>query len=112
MEIRFNDCRLWVDGPGVVRFEGTLRLHPRDYEPVWTFLMQVLEEKVDVLTLDLRPLVFVNSSGINALYKLAVELRKRGTPRLVVEAGDGAWQKKSLPNLKRFLPSVELRLAG
>lgn len=109
-EIRDTDYRLWHDeASATVHFEGSIRLRPHDYEPLWSFLVGALDRKPPALTLDFAQLAFLNSSGINAVYKLAVEMRKRGGVKLVVIAGPGAWQKKSLPNLKRFLPDVELR---
>jgi hypothetical protein len=111
-EIRDTDYRVWHDeASATLCFEGSIRLRPHDYEPLWSFIVAALDRRPPALTLDLSKLVFLNSSGINAIYKLAVEMRKRGGVKLVVVAGDGAWQKKSLPNLKRFLPDVELRQA-
>lgn len=113
-EIRDTDYRVWFEAEAnraALRFEGSIRLRPHDYEPLWSFLVAALDGKPETLTLDFRTLTFLNSSGINAVYKLAVEMRKRGGLKLLVLSNDNAWQKKSLPNLKRFLPGTEIQIA-
>jgi hypothetical protein len=62
--------------------------------------------------LHLRELAFLNSSGINTLYKFAIALRKRGGVKLTVLASSEiSWQGKSLPNVKKFLPTAELAIS-
>ncbi len=64
------------------------------------------------MTLDVRALTFLNSSGINVLYKFAIATRKKGDLQLVVHGSKGIpWQGKSLPNLKKFNNNFELVLS-
>lgn len=63
------------------------------------------------ITLDVRALNFLNSSGINVLYKFAIATRKKGDVQLVVRGSKSIpWQGKSLPNLKKFNSNFELVL--
>lgn len=110
MEIKDAGYRVWYEAARkTVWFEGTLRLNSGEFAPISDLLDRVVETGPDQLTLDMRSLRFLNSSGINTLYKFAISLRKRGDIQLVVKsAEDIGWQSKSLPNLKRFLPGVRI----
>ena len=110
MEIKDAGYRVWYDAPQqTVWFEGTLRLSTGEFAPISELLAAVAANDPGRLTLDMRGLKFLNSSGINTLYKFAISLRKRGDIQLVVRsANDIGWQAKSLPNLKRFLPAVQI----
>lgn len=110
MEIKDAGYRVWYESARqTVWFEGTLRLNSGEFAAISDLLDRVVGTAPDQITLDMRRLRFLNSSGINTLYKFAIALRKRGDIQLVVKsAEDVGWQSKSLPNLKRFLPSVKI----
>jgi hypothetical protein len=113
MEIKGGNYRVWYDPSEVtVFFEGILRLSgAQEYQPIEDLLDKVLASDPRVVTLDLRALSFLNSSGINVLYKFAIATRKRGDLQLVVRGSKGVpWQGKSLPNLKKFNNNFELTL--
>jgi hypothetical protein len=74
-------------------------------------LERVLASGKPQLRLRMTELGFLNSSGINMLYKYAIAVRKRGDLELVVNASSSIpWQGKSLPNLKKFLPTIVITL--
>jgi len=111
-----------VKGPGyrvffaaeaaTVHFEGSLRLGTAEYEPIAALLSGVLALRPTAITLRLTELVFLNSSGINTLYKFIIAVRKLGDLAVHVEAASAiTWQGKSLPNLRKFLPSITLTLS-
>jgi anti-anti-sigma factor len=113
MEIKGANYRVWYDPANVVvSFEGILRLSsPEEYQPIEDLLSKVLETNPSRVTHDLRGLTFINSSGINVLYKFASATRKQGELRFVVQASKSvAWQGKALPDLMKFNPNVELTL--
>lgn len=108
-----------IKGPGyrvhfdeatsTVHFEGSLRLGTAEYEPISNLLNVVAERRPATLHLRMTDLVFLNSSGINALYKFAIALRKQGNIAVHVASSSAiAWQSKSLPNLKKFLPAISI----
>jgi hypothetical protein len=69
---RVNGYRVWLrrGDQATVHFEGTLRLGTAEYEPIAALLGGVLEpRKPPAITLRMTELVFLNSSGINTLYK-------------------------------------------
>jgi hypothetical protein len=65
----------------------------------------------EVMTIDLKELGFLNSSGISMLSKFVLGLRKNKTVQLVVlGSNEMPWQGKSLKNLQKFLPSLKLEV--
>jgi hypothetical protein len=110
MEITGPTYRVWVEHGPTVHFEGTLRLRSSDYRPVMTLLLDALATPSAEVTLDLVSLLYLNSSGINTLYKFAIEVRSRGGTDLTVRAGTAAWQRKTIPNIRRFLPGAKVVL--
>lgn len=114
MEIKGGTYRVWYDpNESTVSFEGILRLGgPEEYQPIDTLLERVLEGGPTRITLDMRRLSFLNSSGINVLYKFAIATRKQADVQLSVRASKSmSWQGRSLPNLKRFNPNFELNFS-
>lgn len=105
--------RVWFDAEAAtVHFEGTLRLGTAEYEPIAAMLTEVLAARPSAITLRMTELVFLNSSGINTLYKFIIAVRKLGDLAVHVEASSAiTWQGKSLPNLRKFLPSITLTMS-
>ncbi len=114
MELEFAEkgFRVWYEPESyTVFFEGTLRLNTRQYKPLSEMLQTILRTNPQTITLHLRELSFLNSSGINTLYKFAIALRKQSSVGLIILSSRTiAWQAKSLPNIKRFLPSASLEV--
>ena len=64
------------------------------------------------MTLDLRQLQFLNSSGINALSKFILHVRNQKVSQVLVQGSARfPWQEKSLINLQRLLPTLKLEIA-
>lgn len=103
-QVQYNSSSTTVD------FKGELSLgSPKEYEPITTLLNEVVETSPPLLTLDLRELAFMNSSGISMLSKFVLGLRKRkGTQLVILGSRKVPWQNKSLKNLERLLPGVKL----
>jgi len=95
----------------VVSFEGTLRLGGMgEYAPIVEYLEQAINDS-DKLTLILKKLEFLNSSGIAMLSKFVISARnKEGFELSVIGSNETPWQGKSLNNLKRLMPSLTLNL--
>ncbi len=95
-----------------ITFNGTLRLSgTTDYRTIAEFLDEILDSGVKSLTLDLRELKLLNSSGITMLSKFMIHARQYPDLALVVKGSQSVfWQERSLGNLQRLLPSMELYL--
>lgn len=109
-EIKHNDYRIGFDAEAaLITCSGSLRLRGEDYAPVAELLNEAADAQPPTLTLDLRQLQFLNSSGINTLSKFILRLRQQAVSEVTVK-GSGAfpWQRRSLKNLQRLLPGLRL----
>ncbi len=90
---------------------GSFRLQSSEYEPIMDMLNDIADKKLPKLTLDVRKLQFLNSSGINTLSKFILRVRKNNASQVLVKgANEFPWQKKSLSNLQKLLPGLVLEL--
>ncbi|WP_018231556.1 slr1659 superfamily regulator [Thioalkalivibrio thiocyanodenitrificans] len=92
-----------------VRLIGALRLGGlAEYAPLSQLLEDALDDRTE-LTIDLTELEFLNSSGIATLSKFVISARNRQHCALAIRGSEAiAWQGKSLKNLKRLMPALEL----
>lgn len=109
MEIKTGDYRIWLEHSDI-HFEGTMRLSGAEaYQPIMDLLDGVLVSEPEHVTLDLVDLEFLNSSGINLLARFVIKLRKESSAKISVRGTKRIpWQSKSLPNLEKLHPALEL----
>ena len=109
MEIKTAEYRIWAEGTTIF-YEGSMRLSGTEaYAPIQKMMDQMLESKPARITLDVRNLEFLNSSGINLLAKFTINVRK--TPGTALEVRGSTripWQGKSLQHLKKLHSAVNL----
>jgi hypothetical protein len=113
MEIKTEDYRIYHDKETTtVTCHGSLRLSGmEEYAPIVQLLNDIADEQPSTITLNLRQLEFLNSSGINVLSKFVIKVRQKGTTGMVVLGSNHIpWQGKSLKNLQRLMPSLRLVL--
>ncbi|AFY40078.1 hypothetical protein Lepto7376_3929 [[Leptolyngbya] sp. PCC 7376] len=96
----------------IVVMEGSLRLiGAKEYEPISSFLKEIIQNNSDLMTINLEKLKFLNSSGISTLSKFVIFARKKDDVQMkIVGSQSIPWQKKSLKNLTRLMPSLILEL--
>ena len=114
MEIAGEDYQVIFDEPShTVACQGSFRLGGvQEYAPIVQLLNDAASQSPEKLTLDLRGLQFLNSSGINVLSKFVIVVRQHGTTALVVRGSrEVPWQGKSLVNLQRLMPNLQLEWA-
>lgn len=92
--------------------QGSLRLNgTEEYAPIVQLLNELADQEPPMITLNLRELEFLNSSGINVLSKFVIQVRQKGTIQMVVQGSKAIpWQGKSLKNLQRLMPALQLEL--
>ncbi|CAN1209835.1 STAS domain-containing protein [Tumidithrix helvetica PCC 7403] len=111
MDIKGEDYHVWhEEGDTTICCEGSLRLAgTEEYAPIVNLLDKVIHENPAKIVLDLRLLQFLNSSGINVLSKFVIKVRQNGNIHIIVQGSENIpWQGKSLKNLQRLMPSLEL----
>lgn len=112
MQIAAERYRVWNEGSEIY-FDGVMRLAISDYEPILSLMMNVLASAPPAITLNLTNLELLNSSGINLLAKFTIEVRRQPNIKLIVLGTSGIpWQSKSLPNLKKLHPPLQLFVSG
>lgn len=96
----------------MITFQGELSLaNPSEYQPIAELLSSVVNDGSWPITLDLQELTFLNSSGISMLSKFILSLRRKPDVQLIVLGAEQVpWQTKSLKNLRKLLPSLELKI--
>ncbi len=111
MEIKSEDyCISYNTETTTINCEGALRLGGiTEYVPIVDLFNQVLNTEPVLITFDIRQLKFLNSSGINILSKFIIKVRQKKNVKMVVQGSKQIpWQGKSLKNLKRLMPSLQL----
>jgi len=113
MELLAGDSKLVFDKPSnTVIFEGSMRLaNLTEYEKVSIFLQEVVKIAETNLILDLKKLLFLNSSGITTLSMFILSLKKEKKVRIkVIGTYSISWQEKSLPNFNKLWNEVEIAI--
>lgn len=110
LETKGDDYRVWHDlEANTTYMQGLLRLSGKaEYQPIASLLQEALEQSSQ-FTLDVRELEFLNSSGITMLTMFVVKARQKGNVALTVKGSEKIlWQTKSLKNLQRLMPHLNL----
>ncbi len=104
-------CVAYDADTGVIACEGMLDLRGKEgYQPVATLFEHVVEAAPETITLDIRNLEFLNSSGITTIGSgLIIKARKKGASRVAIRcAKKFAWQERSIKGLSKLMPGMEL----
>ncbi len=112
MNITHADYQVHYDeANAIVTCQGSFRLHGEEYEPILELLIRAADAMPDTLTLDVRELQFLNSSGINTLAKFILQVRKHKVSQVVIQGSNQyPWQGKSLKNFQRLLPGLQMEI--
>ena len=95
----------------LVTFHGSFRLHDGEFKPILDLLIAAANDKPEKLTLDVRELRFLNSSGIHTLLKFVLRVREHNASQVVVRGSrQFLWQAKVLKNLQRLLPGLQMEI--
>ena len=104
---------LYDPNTSTVEFTGSLRLlGASSYGPIIELLDEIVDQKPKIITVQLKNLQFLNSSGINALSKFIIRVRNEKQSEIVVHGTEAyPWQSKSLRNLQRLMPELRLEIS-
>lgn len=93
-------------------FSGILDVRGKEgYQPIVDLFDAVIERQPALITLDVRQLEFLNSSGITAIGSgLVIKARNKGRSRLAIHCSERfPWQKRSMKGISRLMPGIELK---
>jgi hypothetical protein len=113
VEIKTDEYSVgYEDATATACLKGFLRLPGMaEYEPIMNLLLDAIANS-PTLTIDLQELEFLNSSGISMLSMFVVKARNAGNIQLTMKGSHKVlWQTKSLRNLQRLMPSLQLEFA-
>ncbi len=66
-------------------------------------------ENKETLTINLKNLEFLNSSGISILSRFVIGIRKQKTTQLIAKGLKGViWQEKLFSNWSRLMPNLKI----
>jgi hypothetical protein len=108
MEISAKEYSVNYDAQtATICWQGFMRLSRDEYEPIEQLLDKVITFKLSKITLDLRKLKAINSSGITMLGKFVLAVNEKKTTQLLVKASKQiAWQKRSVENFRRLMQDL------
>jgi hypothetical protein len=105
-EIRREESNSTVVFKGALRLSGTA-----DYAPILEMLRETFITTAKPIVLDLRELDFLNSSGITMLSRFIIEARDCAGIQVEILASEAIpWHARSLKNLQRLMPALNIRL--
>ena len=113
MDIVHDDYQVHYDAAtATVICQGSFRLRgTEEYAPILQVLTAAADAKPATLTLDLRPLRFLNSARINTLAKFVLHARQYEATQVVIKGSHVfPWQEKSLTNFQHLLPRLHLEI--
>lgn len=100
-------CVTYDPATGTAVFQGLLRMSR--YEQIRQLLDGIVANAPRAVTLDLRRLKFLNSHGINMLFGFVIGLRELPGVHVTVVGTTGfPWQGRTLKDLKKLMPALEL----
>ena len=94
----------------LVKMSGTLRLQDKDeYREIFELLTKAANETTGLpLTLDMKNLVYLNSSGISSLSLFIIKMRQLDKYISIKGSNSIPWQVKSLSNFQKLYGKVEI----
>lgn len=111
MELKDRYGSVFYDpNSNTVLFQGRLRsTDPMVFRGLGELLAEADQANRLAMVWDLRGMLYLNSAGLSALYHFVnLKAGEPGYALKVLANSMLAWQTSSLPNLKTFLPEIQL----
>ena len=109
LDIQTNEFHVGYEAEtSTINCQGTLQLNgTQGYAPIAELFDEVLEQAPPKITLDVKQLEFLNSSGINMISKFIIKVRKKKNIQIIVKGSQKLeWQDKLLRNLGLLMPGL------
>ncbi len=97
---------------GTIACQGIMDMRDKKgYQPVADLFDEVIEQSPPIITLDIRKLEFLNSTGITTIGSgLVIKIRNKGLSTLVIRCSkDFPWQARSMKGISKLMREIELR---
>lgn len=114
MNVKKNSYQIHFDGNGTLTISGKLAAMPEEYKEIEDFFKNTLtslsERKITELILDVRSLIYLNSSGIKTLcVSLVMEADDVEGLHLKILCRDSVtWQVETIPTFKALMGNLEI----
>ncbi len=111
--IKGKNYKVYFDGEGTLTISGKLAEMPEKYEEIEDFFEKALdtisEANKTELILDLRELIFLNSSGIKSIcVSLVMEADDiKGLHLKIYCSNSFTWQVETIPTFKGLMNNIE-----
>lgn len=110
-EIKDENYNVTYDpATATVAFQGTLRVQGYvSYQPIEKLLNAVIAQRPPTITLDIHRLVFINSSGIDVIYRFAYKAHGQAHSQLTVRrlAQGAPWQERLVRTIEVMAPDLQ-----
>ncbi len=95
---------------GVICISGKLSLMLEDYEELETLFEELIESQPSEITLDIRNLEYLNSSGIKTIcVGLLLEAADIEGLQMVILCSDRyTWQKETVPTFRDLMDDIKI----
>jgi hypothetical protein len=113
MQISAEDYCIQYDvHNSTINFHGSLLLNgAEEYAPIVQLLNNAIEQQTASVTLNIQNLRMLNSSGFQMLSKFVMKVRQQGGVQLIIKGNPKiSWQARSLQNLQRLMPAIQIEL--
>lgn len=109
MEITTEDYSVKYDADtATVHWQGIMRLDSKEYKSIAQFLEKIAALELPQITLDLRELEALNSSGITTLGRFLFNVGRKKTTKLLIQGDqDVAWQENSVKHFQKLVPKLQ-----
>lgn len=101
-DVHYDPATARVSCSGILDLRGK-----QSYKDIAELLDNAVNQEPppEIMTLDVRKLEFLNSSGITTLGGFVIKLRNKGGIRLIIRCSDKiSWQERSMKGLTRLMP--------
>ena len=109
MEITTEDYSVKYDAEtATIYWRGIMRLNKEEYKSIAQLMEKIAALEPAQMTFNFLELEILNSLGIATLGRFLLNVSKKKTIQLLIQATkDIAWQENSIKNLKKLVPKLQ-----
>jgi hypothetical protein len=101
--VTYDPATATVTFRGILRVQGYL-----SYQPIEKMLNAVIAQSLPTITLDVHGLAFINSSGIDVIYRFAYKVHGQLIVRRLAQGAP--WQERLERTIEMMAPDLQVEL--